>query len=88
MRRGDEIEHRSRLSGVINSACHGGLHQRFIEGRDGVRRNLRDSISAFDAITNMNDLNFVFLQNNCFQLSPGLFRITNGLNYHRNRQGC
>ena len=27
----------------------------------------------------MNDLNFVFLQNNCFELSPGLFHVADRL---------
>ena len=45
---------------------HGGLHQRLIGGLNRVRSNLRDSIPARDEIMDMNDLNFVFLQNNCF----------------------
>ena len=34
----------------------------------------------------MNDLNFVFLQNNCFELSPGLFHVANRLKDLRSRR--
>ena len=57
---------------------------RLINGAHHVGGDFRYPVAARNAVTYMNDLNLVILQNNCFELSIGFFHVANGLKDGRN----